>query len=431
MGVFTELHPPLSAQTAVLEADRCLACGGPAGAPCTRGCPVGIDVPGFIGAIAAGRTEEAARTIFDANVLGGSCARVCPVEELCARDCVLLHEGRAAIDIAGLQRFATDWAFDNRVPVREHAVANGRCVAVVGAGPAGLAAAGELAARGYAVTVYDERPQAGGLVRYAIAPYRLAVEPLPEELYALARLGIRFLFDTPVDDSLLRELERENDAVVLAVGMGGDADISYPGDGLSGVWDSLPFIARVKSGSPPDVGSSVVVIGGGNTAVDCAVEARRLGAESVTLAYRRTRGEMPAYAHEVELAEREGVRFEWLAAPVRFLGIDSLTAVELVRMELGEPDGDGRRRPHEVAGSEFPIFATTVVKAIGQRPRVEFLGHVAGVELDGGHIVVDELGRTGNPKVFAAGDAVNGGATVVQAVAGAKAAVRGIEEVLR
>jgi glutamate synthase (NADPH/NADH) small chain len=336
--VFTELRPPLTEAEARLEADRCLACGGPAGAPCVRGCPAGVDVPAFVSAIAGGEALQAARLIFDANLLGGSCARVCPVEELCARDCVLLHEGRPAIDIAGLQRFATDFAFRNERSLRVTAQTADVRVAVIGAGPAGLAAAGELAAAGCSVTLYDERRHPGGLLRFAIAPYRQLVEPLPDEVAMLARLGVRFRLDTTIDEARLRTLERDNDAIVLAVGMGGDADVPIPGDGLQGVWDSLPFIARIKAGDPPDVLDDVVVIGGGNTAVDCAVEARRLGARSVTIAYRRTRAEMPAYAHEVELASREGVRFEWLAAPVRFAGADRVQLVELRRMALGDPD---------------------------------------------------------------------------------------------
>jgi len=429
-AVFTELHPPLSAREALLEADRCLECGGRAGAPCVDGCPAGVDVPAFIAAIAEDRPDAAARLIFDANLLGGSCARVCPTEELCARSCVLLHEGRAAIDIARLQRYATDWAFRNDVELRRRGPATGRQVAVIGAGPAGLAAAGELGALGHDVTVYDRRPQPGGLVRYAIAPYRQLNEPLPEEIRSLGRLGVKFRFDHEVDEALLRKLRDEADAIVLAIGMGGDADVSYPGDDLPGVWESLPFIERLKTGEPPTVGERVVVVGGGNTAVDCAVEARMLGAAEVTMVYRRTRAEMPAYAAEVELAESQGVRFEWLSAPVRFLGATHVVAVECRRMELGEPDASGRRRPQEVAGSEYLLEADTVIKAIGQRPHKEFVELIDGVELQGSTIVVDDLGATRNPKFFAAGDAINGGATVVEAVRGAKAAVRGIQELL-
>ena len=429
--VFLELHPPLTAEDAVLEADRCLECGGDAAAPCVAACPAGVDVPAFVAAIAGDAPGAAARTIFAANLLGGTCARVCPVEELCARDCVLLHEGRAAIDIAGLQRYATDWAYAHDVELRERVPLTHRTIAVIGAGPAGLAAAGELAALGHDVTVYDARPLPGGLVRYAIAPYRQLEQPLPEEVRLLGRLGVKFRLHVEVDAPLLHRLEREADAIVLAIGMGGDSDVRYPGDDVSGVWESLPFIEQLKTGTPPMVGERVIVLGGGNTAIDCAVEARRLGARRVTLAYRRTRAEMPAYAHEVELAEREGVSFEWLVTPVRVLGHQGLVAgVEFRRMRLGAPGEDGRRRPEEVPGSEYTMPCDTVVKAIGQRPRAEFVELIDGVRLERGKVVVDEHGRTGNPRVFAAGDAINGGATVVEAVRGAKAAALAVHEAI-
>ena len=198
--------------------------------------------PGFVAAIAAGDPAAAARIIFAENVLGGTCARVCPVEVLCQQDCVLIHEGRPPIEIGALQRYATEWAYANGVPLRAAATRTARRVAVVGAGPAGLAAAGELAARGYAVTVYDERDEVGGLVRYAIAPYRQTNEPLPDEARLLAELGVEFRLGTRVDSARLQELVAEVDAIVLAVGMGADLDVTYEGDDLDGVWESLPFI---------------------------------------------------------------------------------------------------------------------------------------------------------------------------------------------
>jgi glutamate synthase (NADPH/NADH) small chain len=418
-----ELRPPLSADEAVVEADRCLECGGPyAEAPCVTACPADVNVPRFVAAIAAGDPGTAAATIFAENVLGGTCARVCPVEVLCQRDCVLVHEGRAPIEIGALQRYATDWAYANGVSLRAPMPPNGRCVAVVGAGPAGLAAAGELAARGYAVSVYDEREEVGGLVRYAIAPYRQTDEPLPDEARLLRELGVELRLGTRVDGARLRQLEDEVDAIVLAVGMGADADVEYEGDALEGVWESLPFIERLKTGAAPEIGSRVAVIGGGNTAVDVAVEAKRLGADVSPLLYRRTEQEMPAYEHEVELARREGVEIRFLTSPVGFVGDGHVEGVRCAQMRLGAPDESGRRRPEPVPGSDFVIPVETVVKAIGQRPREEFA-----------HLLesVDEDGRTGDPMVFAAGDAVNGGASVVQAVAEAKRAVKALDEWLR
>jgi glutamate synthase (NADPH/NADH) small chain len=335
---------------------------------------------------------------------------------------VLVHEGRAPIEIGALQRYATDWAYANGVSLRAPMPPNGRCVAVVGAGPAGLAAAGELAARGYAVSVYDEREEVGGLVRYAIAPYRQTDEPLPDEARLLRELGVELRLGTRVDGARLRQLEDEVDAIVLAVGMGADADVEYEGDALEGVWESLPFIERLKTGAAPEIGSRVAVIGGGNTAVDVAVEAKRLGADVSLLLYRRTEQEMPAYEHEVELARREGVEIRFLTSPVGFVGDGHVEGVRCAQMRLGAPDESGRRRPEPVPGSDFVIPVETVVKAIGQRPREEFA-----------HLLesVDEDGRTGDPMVFAAGDAVNGGASVVQAVAEAKRAVKALDEWLR
>ena len=428
--MFTELFAPLSDDEAVLEADRCLECGGRAGAPCVHGCPADVDVPSFVAAIAAGDPAAAARVIFAANVLGGTCARVCPVEELCARDCVLVHEGKEPIEIGRLQRYATEYAFHHLVQLRRRAPVTGRHVAVVGAGPAGLAAAGELATRGHDVTVYDERAEAGGLVRYGIAPYRQQNEPLPDEVRILGELGVKLRLGTPVDETLLAELRSECDALVLAVGMGGDTDVSYPGDDLDGVWNSLDFIAALKTGEQIEPGRSAIVIGGGNTAIDCAVELKRLGAETVTMVYRRTEAEMPAYPAEVELARHEGVTFEWLSNPVRLLGDSRVRALEALRMRLGAPDASGRRRPEEIPGSEFVLLADTVVKAIGQRARTEFLQLVDGLELDGGRIRIDDDGRTTVPHVFSAGDAVNGGATVVEAVRVAKRVAAAVDEEL-
>jgi glutamate synthase (NADPH/NADH) small chain len=418
-----ELRPPLAPAEALLEADRCLGCGGShAPAPCFAACPADVDVPGFVGALADGDRLAAARTIFAENLLGGTCARVCPVEVLCEGACVL----RRPIAIASLQRFATDAALLEREPtvLRERAAANGRRVAVVGAGPAGMVCAGELAALGYAVTVHDEHREPGGLVRYAIAPYREQAEPLPEEAAALAALGVAFRLGEHVEAA---ELDYA-DAVFLAVGLGADVAVSYPGDDLTGVWRSLPFIEALKTGAPPRIGRDVVVIGGGNTAMDCAREALRLGAELVTVVYRRTRDAMPAYAHEVDEAEAEGVRFQYLAEPARFLGTHHLEGVECRLTTLGEPDSSGRRRPVPVEGTEFTIRADTAIEAIGQRARTELADRIEGLVFDHGALEIDpETGQTSNPRFFAGGDLTSGGAGVVEAVRDGKRAARAID----
>ena len=431
--IFEELTPPLGAAEALVEADRCLECGGPyAEAPCVTACPADVDVPGFVAALARDEPDEAARIIFAENLLGGTCARVCPVELLCEGACVLHHEGQKPVAVGRLQRFASDVALAEGVPLRTRAPHNWLRVAVIGAGPAGLVCAGELAALGYAVTVYDERPEPGGLARYAIAPYRLLAEPLSSEARVLAELGVAFELGMAIDSpEALAYVAADADAVVLAIGMGPDADVHYPGDDLPGVWESLPFIEAIKTGHAPDVGEHVVVVGGGNTAVDAAREARRLGAAEVTLLYRRTRAEMPAYPREVTEAREEGVQLEWLTVPLRFLGRERLESVECRRAKLGAPDASGRRRPQEIPGSEFRMRADTVVKAIGQRPRAEFLAWIDGLELEHGTIVADPAtGATTAPKYFAAGDACNGGATVVDAVREAKIAARGVHDLL-
>lgn len=428
--VFEELRPPLSREEALLEADRCLECGGPyAPAPCLVACPAGVDVPAFISALAADDLDTAAKTIFADNLLGATCARVCPVEVMCEGACVLADR---PIAIAALQRHATDLALERTATLREPAPPNGRRVAVIGAGPAGLACAGELAALGYAVTVFDEREEVGGLVRYAIAPYRQVREPLPQEAHALSRLGVRFRLGEQIGPAELETLTAAFDAAFLAVGMGPDTAVPYAGDELPGVWDSLPFIEAIKTSVAPEVGSRVVVIGGGNTAIDVAREALRLGADDVTIVYRRGEAELPAYPHEVVEAREEGVRFRFLASPVRFLGRGRLRGVECLTMRLGAPDESGRRRPEPVEGSEFTLPADTAVKAIGQRPRSELADWIPGLQMERGAVKTDaETGRTTNPKFFAGGDAVNGGASVVEAVRDAKRAAKAIDEWLR
>jgi dihydropyrimidine dehydrogenase (NAD+) subunit PreT len=422
----SELRPPLSHSQAVLEADRCLECGDAyAVAPCTVACPADVDVPGFVAALARDDPAEAAETIFAQNLLGGTCARVCPVEVLCQGACVLVHEGRSPIEVASLQRYATDWALAQELPLRQKEAETGHGIAVVGAGPAGLACAGELAARGHDVTVFETRAEIGGLVRSAIAPYRIERAPLPAEMRALERLGVHFRLDRTV--SCIEELAGF-DAIFLGIGLGSDAHSEIPGDDLSGVWESLPFIEALKCGVPPAVGHHVVVIGGGNTAIDVARESRRLGAEHVTIVYRRTREDMPAYPFEVEEAEREGVRFGWRQLPTRILGDRRVSAVLCASVRLGQPDATGHRRLQPIPGTETSLRADTVVKAIGQQARPELPSRWGGLDVDrSGRLVVDEKGRTSSPHVYAGGDAVNGGSSVVQAVAEGKRAAVGID----
>ncbi len=425
-----ELKPPMSHQDAFLEAYRCLLCGGPlTPAPCMLACPAKVDVPSFIGAISVGEAVEAAEIILDANPLGGTCARVCPTEELCEGACVLHSTHQRPIDIGRLQRYAIDQAFrDGNLLVPERPQHNGMRVAVIGAGPAGLTGAFELAKYGYKVTIFDSRAGTGGLVRAAIAPYRQLTEPLDQETARLWELGIEFRLGTTVDSSLREELESSYDSILLAIGMGEDAATGCEGNDLKGIFSSLPFIEKIKLAYLPDVKNKVAVIGAGNTAMDVAREAIRLGAAEVTVLYRRSEKEMPAFPVEFDEAVQEGVRFAWLTSPVRYEGNGRVNAVRCLKMKLGDQDSSGRRKPVPVDGSEFLLEVDTVIEAIGQLPRKDFLFAIPGIELNSGLIrAASETGATGNPLYFAAGDALNGGATVVEAVRMGKVAAAGID----
>ena len=434
--IFQELHGPLTAERAAIEARRCLECGGPyAPAPCTVACPTHINIPKFIKEIRLGNRQASAGTIFEANSLGGSCARVCPVEVLCQGSCVLNKEGRRPVAIGQLQRYATDWAFEkgqNALPVKE-LDGQGKSVGVIGAGPASLSCAAELARLGHDVTVYEARKEFGGLITHAIAPYKLLNEPLPQEVEQIRQLGVKFETGVRVGTELsIEQLEAKHGAIFLGVGLGEDFDLKIDGAKLPGVWRSLDFIERLKTGrwDGLKVGVRVAVVGGGNTAIDAAREVVRLGAKDVVVLYRRTRKEMPAYAHEVRQAEAEGVRFWWLAAPLRFIDDGHLKGIECVHMKLGAPDESGRPRAEPVPGTEFTLDIDTVILAIGQRPRSEFLQSIEGLELEHGLVKINEHYQTTNERYFAGGDCINGGGTAVEAVQHGKLAAQGIHEYL-
>jgi len=393
-------------------------------------CPARVPVPQFIRAIREGRPEEAARLIFEANILGGSCARVCPVEELCEGACVLTKEGRRAVSIGRLQRYATDIALSHQMNFFARPAWKPQSIGVIGAGPAGLACAAELAKLGYEVVVYESRPEPGGLVTSAIAPYKQRKDPLPTEVAMIERLGVKLRYGVTVGkDISVEELERRHQAIFLGVGLGADTKARIPGEELPGVWDSLKFIEQIKSGRLPKIGPTIAVIGGGNTAIDVAREAVRLGATNVMVLYRRTEDQMPAFKHEVKAARKEGVHFYWLTAPVRLLGDGKVRQIECIHMKLGAPDTSGRPAPEPVPGTGFTLEVDTVIKAIGQEKRVE-LFKTLGLETEGGLITVNEHFQTSRAQYFAGGDCTNGGATVVEAVRHGKAAAQGIVKFL-
>lgn len=422
-----ERVPPLSMQAALEAAARCLYCFDP---PCAKACPSGIDPSTFIRKITTGNMRGAARAILEANVLAGSCARVCPVEELCEGACVLNRDQQPPVSVGRLQRFVTDWAAEHGVKVLSTGKATGRKVAVVGGGPAGLTCAAELARLGHAVTVFEAREMAGGLNTYGIVPLRLQVNDSLAEVEMVRGLGVEIKTGTVVGkDVRAAGLLDSYDAVFLGVGLGKSWKLDVPGEGLEGVHDALDLLAAVKTGKKRDYfkGKRVAIVGGGNTAIDAATVSKRLGAEEVTVVYRRTEKEMPAYRPEVDFARLEGVQFRWLTAPVSIAGNGRVSGLKCVRMALGEPDASGRPRPVPVAGSEQVIDVDLVIKALGQSPAT-VLAEDLGIETKSGLIQVDPAsGRTSNPRVFAGGDCVRGGSEVVFAVREGKRAALGID----
>ncbi len=406
---FQEVEPGLTDREAIEEANRCLYCYD---APCIKACPTGIDIPAFIKKIASGNLKGSAKTIMLSNPVGASCARVCPTEELCEGACVLNHSTKP-IMIGNLQRYATDWAIRNEEVLFQAGKKNGKTVAVVGSGPAGLSAARELARMGYEVTIFEAEKEAGGLNTYGIVSFRLPQNISFWEVNQVKSLGVEIRTNTRVGkDVPAQELLDNYDAVVLAVGMGKVPMLGIEGEDLDGVYDAIEFIKETKTKQLTDklVGKKVVVIGAGNTAIDGATCSVRLGAENVKILYRRTKEEMTAYDFEYEFAKQDGVEFRWLTAPKRIIGDENgkVTHIECIRMKLGEPDQDGRRRPIPIEGSEFVMEVDVVIKAIGQTRHLDLIEEF-GLEHNGGVVKVDPKNyQTSNKKVFACGDVIFG-----------------------
>jgi glutamate synthase (NADPH/NADH) small chain len=416
---FPDLHPALDSAAAMTESNRCLYCFD---APCTGACPTHIDVPKFIKKIASDNLEGSAKTILDANILGASCSRACPVEVLCEGACVMHRYNKQPIQIARLQRFAMDALHASGAPLPfEAGEATGRSVALIGGGPASLACAAELRRRGVRAVIFDARPLPGGLNTYGIAEYKLPLAESLREIDMLAQLGVEFQFDTVVDAAMLAELETQFDAVFLGLGLGAIHKLGIAGEETEGVTNALRYIADYKRGALTSAPERVAVIGAGNTAIDAANAAVRLGAREVHMVYRRGADQMSAFAFEYEHAKQEGVKFLWHVKPVGLQGEGAVRALELARLEETH-DGSLVER----VGENFTLPVDLIVLAIGQATHTEFLashGETAKVKLERGRILIDRAtGQTSNPKYFAGGDCTNGGREVVDAVADGKRA---------
>jgi dihydropyrimidine dehydrogenase (NAD+) subunit PreT len=411
---FADYRPSLTRQAAMAEADRCLYCFD---APCMQACPTHIDVPTFIRKIADDNRLGSARTILDANILGASCARACPVDVLCEGACVLHRYNKLPIQIGLLQRHAMEGLHGAKLPLPFTPAADtGKRVALIGAGPASLACAAELRRHGIAATLFDARPLPGGLNTYGIAEYKLPFGVALHEVQLIVDLGVSIEGHTLIDADAIRRMEQDFDAVFIGIGLGKIHSLGIPGENKTGVTDALQFIAGYKSGSIINAPRRVVVVGAGNTAIDAAIAAVRLGAESVTMVYRRGLESISAFSFEYEHALAEGVRFEWFAQPLEIVGAEGVEGMRLGRMQQTE---DGSLIA--VADADFTLETDAVVLAIGQATHAAFVHGI--VQVERGRIVIDRAtGQTSNAKFFAGGDCTNGGREVVDAVADGKRA---------
>jgi dihydropyrimidine dehydrogenase (NAD+) subunit PreT len=420
-----DFKPRYSPQEAIIEANRCLFCFD---APCIQACPTGIDIPSFIKKIANGNPTGSARTILSANILGASCARVCPTSVLCEGACVVLDREGDPVKIGRLQRYATDYVFEHKISVLKAPVnKSGKRVAIIGGGPAGLGCAAELAQLGHSPVVFEKKPNAGGLNTYGIAYYKMPPQVSLEEVEMIKGLGVEFRCGVEVGkDISIAQLEKEFDAIFVGVGLSGSPKLDVPGEDLPEVVDALKFIEQIHTQPLHQVavGERVAVIGGGNTAIDAVTQARRLGARDAVIVYRRTQADMSAYDFEQELAKADGARFMFNVVPVEVVASGGhVIGLKLAR--TASTNGKLQLLP----GTEFVEPFDMVIKAIGEEKQAGLLKKLfPNLELDKRGVVVRnaDTGQTNLPKVFTGGDCANGGREVVNAVAEGKKAARGI-----
>ena len=439
---FEEVNLGLTPEQALAEARRCLQCKNRA---CVAGCPVGVSIPEFIDALASEDLPRAAQILRGDNALPAVCGRVCPQETQCEALCVRGIKGEA-VAIGYLERYVADWAMfhpDRLIPEPTPAP-TGKSVAVVGCGPAGLTAAGELARQGHRVSIFEALHDTGGVLRYGIPEFRLPKEIIDKEVAVLSRLGVTIECNVIIGKTLtIAEVREEFDAVFIANGAGLPTMLGIAGENLKGVYAANEFLTRVnlmEAGRREDCStpiikrSEVAVIGGGNTAMDCVRTARRLGAERAMIVYRRGEAEMPARVEEIKHAKEEGVEFIMLTAPTAIIGTEDgwVSALRCQRMELGPPDDSGRRRPQPVEGSEFDLPAGVVINAVGTSANPLLTATAPDLALNKwGNIVINTEGETSIPGVFAGGDIVRGGATVILAMGDGKRAADAINEYLK
>ena len=418
---FNDIHPPFETQDAALvEANRCLFCYD---APCMKSCPTSIDVPKFIKQITTDNIKGSAHTIFVSNIMGAGCSKVCPVEKLCEGACVYNLMEEEPISIARLQRYSTEKALSNNWQLFKRKESNGKNVAIVGAGPAGLSCAHVLAREGVNVTIYEKEKEGGGLMTYGIAAYKVTPQFCKEEVdYILAVGGIEIKYSQELGKNItLDELQKKYDAVYLGFGVGLARQLEIPGEELEGVVDAISFIYDIRNNgySKVPVGDKVAVIGMGMTAIDAATQAKRLGAKEVTMLYRRTQEEMPCTQAELDIAMLDGCEIVWLAAPKEAIGKNGkVSSLKAEVMKLGDPDTSGRRSPVPT-GEEFIIDVDMIIKAAGQMP-FESLVSNNKLENKNGKISLKDKASTNISGVFAGGDCVNGGKEVVDAVQAGK-----------